>query len=81
MAVEPRGVDLEQLERLDRDAIVDAAGAAYLGEVAYALEQPVGDARGAARALGDRAGAGRLDLDAQDAGCLLYTSPSPRDRS
>ena len=37
-------------------------------KVAHALEQPVGDAGRPAAALGDRARARRLDLDAQDAG-------------
>ena len=48
--VEPGRVDLEQVERLARHVRVDVAGAAHLGEVAHALEQPVGHARRAARA-------------------------------
>ena len=60
-------VDPEHVERGARDLGVDRAVAADLGEVAHALEQPVGDARGAAGALGDRAGAGGVDRDAEDA--------------
>ena len=64
----PAVVDLEQVERLGGDLGRDHAGAAHLGEVAHALEQPVGDARRAAGALGDRPLAVRLDLDLEDPG-------------
>ena len=53
--VEALVVDLEQVERGVGGRGVDRAGAADLGVVAHALEQPVGDARRAAGALGDRA--------------------------
>ena len=55
MAVEAAGVDLEQVERLAGDRGGDHALAADLGVVADPLQQPVGDPRGAARALGDHA--------------------------
>ena len=47
---------------------VDRARPAHLGEVAHALEQSVGDARRAARAIGDRARAGGVDCYAEHAG-------------
>ena len=68
MAVEPRGVHLEQAERLARHLAGDDARAAHLGEVPDPLQEPVGDPRGAARALRDRSLALGLDLDSQDAG-------------
>ena len=66
-AVEALVVDLEEVERGARGVGVDVATPVDLGEVAHALEQAVGDARGAAGALGDRARARGLDLDAQHA--------------
>ena len=50
------------------DLLGDHAGAADLGEVADALEEAVGDARRAARALRDRVLARGLDLGAEDPG-------------
>src|SRR4051812_5790912 len=65
--VQPLVIDLEEVERGACRAGVDVPAPVNLGVVAGALEQPVGDAGSAARALGDRPGAGRLDLDPQHA--------------
>src|SRR3954469_6587451 len=65
-AVEAEAVDLEQLERGVGRRAVDDAGAADLGPVAHALEQPVGDARRAAAALGDRPPAAVVERHAED---------------
>src|SRR3546814_4654006 len=51
---------------LFRSVVVDAAGGADLGVVAHAPQQAVGDARGAARAARDLAGALGYAVDAQD---------------
>ena len=66
-AIEAALVDLEQIQRLGGDPGVDVAAAADLGEVSHALEQPVGHARRAARARGERLGPGGVDLHAEDA--------------
>src|SRR5689334_12652370 len=65
--VEPRGVDLQQPQRLVGDLLVDAARGADLRVVAHALQQAVGHARRAARARGDQHGAGVVDVDVEDA--------------
>jgi len=51
--VEPLAVHLQQLQGSETDVVTDAPLMAYLGEVADAAKQPVGDARRAARATGD----------------------------
>ena len=52
-AVEPELVDVVEREGVARDGAGDDAVGAHLGEVAHAAQQPVGDARGAARAARD----------------------------
>src|SRR4029078_1938290 len=66
-AIEALLVDLEQVECARGLPRADDAAAADMGVVAHAREQAVGDARGAAGAVGDRPGAGGLDLDLQHA--------------
>jgi hypothetical protein len=51
---------------------VDRAGARTCGEVAHAAQQAVGDARRAARALGDLGRAGGVDRHAEDAGRAVH---------
>ena len=81
LAVEPVQalvVDLEQVERGVGGLGGDHAGGADLGVVAHALEQPVGDARRAAAALGDRARAVVVDRGAR--GCAPSGGRSRRGR-
>ena len=66
--LEPRLVDLEQLERLTRDRGRDRALVPYLGDVPDPAEDPIADARRAARAAGDLVGGLVGDLDAEDPG-------------
>ena len=63
--VEAGVVDSEQVERLDRHLARDDPGPAHLDVVAYPLEQPVGNARGAAASVRDRAPAAVLDRDVE----------------
>jgi hypothetical protein len=53
-ALEPGAVDLEQRQRLLGDLRRHGAFVAHLGDVAHAAEDPVRDARRAARAAGDQ---------------------------
>src|SRR5436190_2097106 len=66
-AVQALVVDFQEVQRQAGGVDVDHAAAADLRVVADALEQPVRDARRAAGALGDRAGACGVDLDLQHA--------------
>ncbi len=66
--VETFRVDLEHLQRGAGDGGGDDAAGLDLGVVAHAAQQTVGDARRAAGALGDLAGAFRLARDAEDLG-------------
>ena len=66
-AVEPALVHLEHLERRPRGLRGDHALHAHLGEVAHALEQAVGHARGAPAARRDRVRAVVLEVDLEDA--------------
>ena len=66
--VEAVGVDLEQRQRVVGHRRGDGAVGAHLGEVAHAAQQAVRDARRAAAAAGDLAGAVVVDRDAEDAG-------------
>src|SRR6185436_544294 len=50
--VEPELIDLEQLESVGGDFAIDPSARLHLGEVADPPQQPVGDARRAARSLG-----------------------------
>ncbi len=65
---EPRFVDLEQLERFARDRRRDHSLVTHLGHVSHATQDPVADARRAARAAGDLVGGVVGDLDAEDPG-------------
>src|SRR5690349_3507531 len=47
-AVEPSGVDLQHLQRVDGDGATDASAFLHLGEVPDPLQQPVRDPWGAA---------------------------------
>src|SRR5436305_912984 len=67
-AVEPAGSDLEHRQRRVGDGGVDHPLLLDLGEVPHPLEQSVGDAWRAARALGNRLRPLTIDLDAEDAG-------------
>src|SRR5579862_2643903 len=67
-ALEPRLVDLEQVERLARDRRRDRALVAHLGDVADAAKDAVRDARRAARAARDLLGGVGSDLDTEDPG-------------
>ena len=67
-AVEALVVDLEQRERLVGGGVRHDAGPADLGPVADAAQQPVGDARRAAAARGDRERAGLVDPHVEDLG-------------
>ena len=64
--LEPSLVDLVELERLPRDVRGDRALVPYLRDVPDAPEDPVGDARRAARARGDLVRRVVRDLDAED---------------
>ena len=64
--VEPVLVHLEQLEARVRDLERDRAVGAHLRVVADAAQQPVDDARRAARPLGDLGRGGRVDRHVQD---------------
>ena len=59
-------VHLEQLQRRVRDVERDRAVGAHLRVVAHAAQQPVGDARRAARAPGDLDRRGVVDRHAED---------------
>jgi len=61
--VEPELIHFEQLERISRDLAIDAPAGAHLGEVSNSAQQPVGDARSAARSLGDLLRSILVDLD------------------
>lgn len=61
--VEAGGVDFKELEGGGGDGLGDAAVGALLGVVADEVDEVVGDARGAAGARGDFAGAGLIDGD------------------
>ncbi len=65
--VEPFVVDLEQVERGQADLERDRALMAYLGEVAHAAQQAVGDARRAARTGGELGRRLVVDRDPEDA--------------
>src|SRR5262249_14921164 len=67
-AVETGGINLELDQRTVGSLAVDGGGAAHMGEVADAAQQPSGDARGAARAPGNLVAALRRDVDAEHAG-------------
>ena len=77
-AVEAELVDASRSSAARATVGVDRAVAAHLGVVAHALEQAVGDARRAARAVGDRARAGGVDRDAEDAGASARRSARGR---
>ena len=64
----PAHVDLEELERLARERRVDVAGAAHLGEVAHALQQPVGHPRVPRERAAIASAPGVVDLHVEDAG-------------
>ena len=66
--VEAAIVDLEHAQRGLRDLERDDAVGAHLGVVAHPVQQPVGDARGAARAPGHLARRLRIDRRGEDAG-------------
>ena len=61
-------VHLEQLQRIVGHLLGDCALGAHLRKVAHAPEQPIGDARRAARAPGELRGSGLDDRDIQNAG-------------
>src|SRR3954471_665999 len=61
--VEPELIDLEQLQRVGGDLAIDFPAGLHLGEVADASQQPVGDARRAARSFGDLLRAVLVDVD------------------
>src|SRR5437773_2761121 len=65
--VESVTVDLEPLEMTLGDGARDAPVVLDLGEIAHALQETVGDARGAAGTAGDLLRSGAVDLDTQDA--------------
>src|SRR5581483_6988265 len=65
-ALETGTVHLEQCERLLGDRGRDGAFVTDLGDVAHAPQDPVRDARRAARACGDELGRIAVDLDAED---------------
>src|SRR5581483_6302396 len=74
-ALEPRLVDLEQLERLLRDLARDGTGVPHLRHVAHAAQDPVRDSGRSTGAARDLLRGRVLDLDAEDA------SAPPDDRS
>ena len=66
------GVDLKREQRLVGDRAVDCGCARNMREVAHALEQPPGDARGAARAARDLVGAVLRHRNAEDARAAVH---------
>ena len=66
--VETLVVDVHRLQGLSREGRVDGPVAVDLGVVAHALEQPVHDARGAARAAGNLPRSLLVDARGQDVG-------------
>src|SRR5581483_2336698 len=66
-ALEPRLVDLEQLERLLRDLARDGTGVPHLRHVAHAAQDPVRDSGRSTGAARDLLRGRVLDLDAEDA--------------
>ena len=61
--VEADAVNVEHLQRLIGNILGDLAVGAHLGEIAHAAQQPVGNARRAARACGHFTRTCRIDLD------------------
>src|SRR5690348_11015949 len=72
LAVEALRVDLEQLQRLARNRRRDRALVPHLSDVAHTPEDPVRDARRAARARRDLRRSLGSDVDGEDAGTAVH---------
>ena len=66
--IEALRIDLEHVEGGERHLAADESARLHLGKIAHSAQQPIGDARSAARALRDPVRAIGLEIQLQDRG-------------